>query len=85
MMNALELSRNEVVAIQSALMAQIQDVKDVSTDITMPFTKEAREDMKNILASSQSALKKMEGLSEVVLPEIRFKPGDERQFFNLEQ
>lgn len=71
---------NEILMIQMALSATIEDIEISSKDPKLPFTPEARKDMRDMLSTAKSAHQK---ITVAIGREIRLDPyvdGDEKEF-----
>lgn len=71
----------EILVIQTSLQNTIEDLKDISSNPKLPFTPEARQDMRDILKFAESALAKIARASNCEIKLEPYKEGDEQQFF----
>lgn len=66
--------------IQMALQTTIEDLQATSKDPKIPFTPEARKDMKDMLSTALSAAQKMEKATGHALRLDPYQEGDEQEF-----
>lgn len=64
-----------------ALQQMIDDNKSVSSDTTLPFNKEAREMMRDMLNTAESALAKIQKTTGFAVSMDEYNEGDENDFF----
>ena len=72
---------NEILMIQSALQAQIEDLESVSKNPSFPFDPQARKDMNDMITTTKSALAKIAKMSGHLALMEPYKEGDENEFF----
>ncbi len=75
-----KLNPSEVFIIHMALQSLIDDTESVCKNARIPFTPEARKDMKDILDNAKSALKKITVVSGSTIRMDPYKEGDEAEF-----
>lgn len=78
------LTPKEVFATEMALSAMIEDLEAMVNNQQYPFTPEARAEMKDILATSRSAHKKIALASGNLVKLDPYKEGDEKEFLTKE-
>lgn len=78
-MNAL--NPNEVTVIQMALTSMIEDMEEVSKDTKLPFTPQARSEMRDMVNHAKSALGKIALASGKLIKLDPYQEGDEKEFF----
>lgn len=80
MSNQKILTKHEVVVIQMALSAMIQDIDSVGKDQSIPFDPKSRREMQDILSNAKSALAKVSHTSGGLIQLDPYKEGDENKF-----
>lgn len=76
----MRLTPQEIMVIQMALSAMLEDMADVATNPKIPFNPQARKDMRDIMANGTSALKKIQAVSGSVVQLDPYKEGDADEF-----
>lgn len=84
MMTTVTLTPKEVMTLEMGIARIIEDMEEVNNDQSIPFTPEARKDMRDILTNAKAAKAKLELIRG---HEIRIAPyvdGDEKEFLTKE-
>jgi len=74
------LNPDEITVIQLALQTLIEDSEEVVNTFEIPWTPEARKNMREIGSAAKSALSKIQVKSGVSIGLGEFKDGDEKEF-----
>lgn len=78
-----QLTPSEIAVIQMALQGVIEDLQE-SAKAPVPFTPEARKQMKEITDTAQSALAKIAKVSGRMVQMDPYQQGDEKEFLTKE-